>query len=92
MEAKNNQVSEEDIAAVMKMLEDFGNSEEGRFKVVTSDEMEAGESKKQYHLGRCDVGSPWAKGTPFDVLEEGQIEDVTEVHKGIRHAGNAGCE
>lgn len=24
---------------------------------------------KQYHHGRCDVGSPWAKGESFDVLE-----------------------
>ena len=25
---------------------------------------------RRYHHGRCDVGSPWACGTAFDVLEE----------------------
>ena len=24
---------------------------------------------RQYHHGRCDIGSPWACGTAFDVLE-----------------------
>ena len=25
---------------------------------------------RQYHHGRCDVGSPWACGTAFDVLDD----------------------
>ena len=25
---------------------------------------------RSYHHGRCDVGSPWARGEAFDVLEE----------------------
>lgn len=25
---------------------------------------------RQYHHGRCDIGSPWAKGEAFDVLED----------------------
>ncbi len=28
-----------------------------------------GEVKETYHHGRCDVGSPWARGCSFDVLE-----------------------
>ena len=24
---------------------------------------------RRYHHGRCDIGSPWAKGEAFDVLE-----------------------
>ena len=50
-----------------------------------SDTMEEGTAKKQYHYGRCDVGSPWAKGQAFDVIEdnkEGLIEDVTDFNKG----------
>lgn len=63
-------IAEEDIDAVLKMLEDFGKSDESRFKVVMSDQMEQGKSEKQYHLGRCDIGSPWAKGKVFDVLPD----------------------
>lgn len=63
------EVKEEDIDAVLKLLENFGNSEESRFKVEASDELEAGSAQKQYHHGRCDIGSPWARGTAFDVLE-----------------------
>lgn len=42
-----------------------GTMEKGvsRLKVQTSEELEAGQMVKQYHHGRCDVGSPWAKGT-----------------------------
>ena len=67
---KTNDIAEEDIDAVLKMLEDFGKSEESRVKVVMSDQMEQGKSEKQYHLGRCDIGSPWAKGKAFDVLPD----------------------
>lgn len=67
---KPEEVAKEDLDAVLAMLEKFGNSEESRFKIVMSDQMEEGKSKKQYHLGRCDVGSPWAKGQAFDVLED----------------------
>ena len=67
---ENEEIAKEDVDAVLAMLENFGKSEESRFKVVMSDEMEQGESKKQYHLGRCDVGSPWAKGQAFDVLPD----------------------
>lgn len=67
---KTDDIAEEDIDAVLKMLEDFGNSDESRFKVVMSDQIEQGKSEKQYHLGRCDIGSPWAKGKAFDVLPD----------------------
>lgn len=63
-------VAKEDIDAVLEMLENFGKSGESRFKVVMSDEIGQGKSEKKYHLGRCDVGSPWAKGQAFDVLPD----------------------
>lgn len=68
----NEDVAKEDVDAVLEMLENFGKSEESRFKIVMSDEIEQGKSEKQYHLGRCDVGSPWAKGQAFDVLPDAQ--------------------
>ena len=63
----NQEVSDENVENVLKMLEEFGDSNEGRLKVRTGEEVESGEMKRQYHYGRCDVGSPFAKGTPFDV-------------------------
>ena len=62
-------VSEEDVEKVLRMLEEFGSSNEGRLKVRTGNDVEEGQMKRQYHYGRCDVGSPFAKGTPFDVDE-----------------------
>lgn len=67
---EKDDIAKEDIDAVLEMLENFGKSGESRFKVVMSDELEQGKSEKQYHLGRCDVGSPWAKGQAFDVLPD----------------------
>ncbi len=81
-EYQDQEISEEDISAVLDMLENFGKSQESRFKVVMSDTVEEGQAKKQYHYGRCDVGSPWAKGQAFDVLEDERdciIEDVTDL-------------
>ena len=34
-----------------------------RLSVRFSDEQEAGTKVETHHHGRCDVGSPWAKGT-----------------------------
>lgn len=59
-----------DIENMIKLLDGFAQSEESRLKVMISDELEQGETRKQYHHGRCDIGSPWAKGLSFDVLED----------------------
>ncbi|MGN0132569.1 MAG: hypothetical protein ACI4AA_09020 [Lachnospiraceae bacterium] len=73
---KQEEVSEEDIENMLAILEKFGNSDVSRLNVAVSDEVSAGKSAKVSHHGRCDVGSPWAKGDAFDVLED---------------PGNAGC-
>lgn len=52
-----------DLDEVVKRLDSFAASNEGRLKVTVSEEVPEGEIDKKYHLGRCDVGSPWAKGT-----------------------------
>lgn len=64
------QTSERDIENVLKILDGFCESGEGRMKLEMSEEMESGEVEQLYHHGRCDIGSPWACGTPFDVLED----------------------
>ena len=64
------QINEIDIENMLKLLDGFAQSEESRLKVTTSKDLQQGESRKQYHHGRCDIGSPWAKGLAFDVLED----------------------
>jgi hypothetical protein len=45
------------------MIDGKMNSGVSRLKVGFSEELESGEKKEAYHLGRCDVGSPWATGS-----------------------------
>lgn len=63
------EVSEEDVLKIMDVLERFSETETSRMKIQVSEEIEEGSVDRQYHHGRCDVGSPWAKGEWFDVLE-----------------------
>ncbi len=63
---------DKEIDDIVAMLDSFAMSEAGRMKVKTSDDLTVGEVKREYHLGRCDIGSPWACGTAFDVLEDDQ--------------------
>ena len=55
--------NEKEIEDLIKMID--GKMEEGvgRLKVNFTEGQDAGTVKEQHHLGRCDVGSPWAKGT-----------------------------
>lgn len=66
--------SEEDIIA---MLDKLTKNEVSRIKINVEDNSEESASSdattspvNEYHHGRCDVGSPWAKGCAFDVLED----------------------
>ena len=54
-----------DIMNVMQILDDFADSETGRLKLKVAKDPTA-KTETVYHHGRCDVGSPWANGTPFD--------------------------
>lgn len=58
----------QNIEDIITLLDHYAASGGSRMKlnVVEGD----GEViSRQYHHGRCDVGSPWAKGESFDVLE-----------------------
>ena len=57
----NQDVSEEDIENVLNILENFGDSQEGRLKVSVSDEIEQATAKKSTYYGRCDVGQGGCK-------------------------------
>lgn len=63
----------DDFIAIIDGQMDKGVS---RLKVFSSEEMEAGVVQEKYHHGRCDVGSPWAKGTVknFDTIDNGGCE------------------
>ena len=65
MEEKN---MEQDINALIALLDNYTEAGGSRMKVdVVEGEGEV--ISRRYHHGRCDVGSPWACGTAFDVLE-----------------------
>ena len=66
-----NNTSEKDIDNLLNILDNFCEAGESRMKLEVSEELSSGDTKHAYHHGRCDIGSPWAKGTAFDVLEDG---------------------
>ena len=60
---KTTEDSANDINDIINMIDGKINDGVGRLKVFIDDSQAAGTVKEQYHHGRCDVGSPWAKGT-----------------------------
>lgn len=58
------------LEQVIAMLDSFAASDADRMKISVSDQYAQGEVKRQYHHGRCDIGSPFARGCAFDVLED----------------------
>lgn len=52
-----------EIDDLINMIDSKMNSGVSRLKVGFSEEVEEGQKKEAYHLGRCDVGSPWATGS-----------------------------
>ena len=76
LEARKKKLEEKEIEDIINMLDSKTEGGVSRIKVNVSDEQQEGTVSTQYHHGRCDVGSPWAKGQAFDVLED---------------AKNAGC-
>ena len=61
---------EKDIDNLLEILDHFSAAGERRMKLDMSDDMDSGEVKRAYHLGCCDIGSPWARGEAFDVLDD----------------------
>ena len=65
-------MTEEELIAAIEAQMDKGV---GRLKVSFTEELPEGEAKEAYHHGRCDIGSPWAKGTSFDCDTIEETED-----------------
>lgn len=49
-----------DVRNIIELLDNFAAGREGRMKLVMAEDMENATTTKQYHHGRCDVGSPFA--------------------------------
>lgn len=62
----------DEINDVIELINASMNSGISRLSVNASDKVESGESVAMYHHGRCDIGSPWAKGTVTncDMIDE----------------------
>lgn len=63
LEAKKQHQQEQEIDDIIRMLDSKMENGVSRIKVNVSDEQQEGTVNTQYHHGRCDVGSPWSKGT-----------------------------
>lgn len=64
------QRQEKEIEDMVRLLDGFASSGDSRLKIKMSDELEEGQTKRDYHHGRCDIGSPWACGNAFDAQTE----------------------
>lgn len=57
-------VNYEDVENIIQLLDNkMGDSGINRINLHVEDTVAAGEVAEVYHHGRCDVGSPWARGT-----------------------------
>ena len=67
-----------DVDELIKMIDGKMESGVSRLSVGFSEQQAQNTVKEQYHLGRCDVGSPWAKGTVSncDAVDQ-PLEDPT---------------
>lgn len=54
---------ENNIDEIIKMLDQKTTQEVSRIKVIFDEKQLENDTKQEYHHGRCDIGSPWAKGT-----------------------------
>jgi len=52
-----------EIDDYLNIVEAQMNKGVSRLKVTATESIEDGDVKEIHHHGRCDVGSPWAKGT-----------------------------
>ena len=53
----------QDIVNIIELLDEKMSSGVSRLHIDVEDEVREGNVQEKYHLGRCDVGSPYANGT-----------------------------
>lgn len=52
-----------DVNELVEMIDGKMSSGVSRLTIGFSEDLHSGVKKESYHHGRCDVGSPWARGT-----------------------------
>ena len=52
-----------EVDELIDMIDQKMSSGVSRLSVGFSEDLQTGVKREAYHHGRCDVGSPWAKGT-----------------------------
>lgn len=73
IEGSNKAYMEADASSVddiIRLLDNYAESGGSRMKLQVT-EGDGSVISRKYHHGRCDVGSPWANGQAFDVLDCG---------------------
>ncbi len=63
-------MKEQDINNIIDMLDGMTDKDISRMKIQSSDKLEEGKVEEVYHHGRCDVGSPFARGCDYDILPD----------------------
>ena len=64
----------EQIEELIAMIDNKMSNGVSRLSVGFSEDLQTGVKREAYHHGRCDVGSPWAKGT----ISNCDVTDRTE--------------
>ena len=69
VELKIDNIDEMTPEIMAQLIDSFMEKGSSRLKIKESEQLEPGQLLKEYHHGRCDINSPWAKGQAFDVIE-----------------------
>ena len=67
-DGRSRSAEAQSVEDIIQILDGYTQSGGSRMKLKVV-ESEGEVLSRQYHHGRCDIGSPWAKGEAFDVLE-----------------------
>ena len=70
-DGRSRSAEAQNVEDIISLLDNYTAAGGSRLKLKVI-EGDGAVISRQYHHGRCDVGSPWARGTAFDVLEEEQ--------------------
>ena len=63
-----------EVDELIEMIDNKMSNGVSRLSVGFSEDLQTGVKREAYHHGRCDVGSPWAKGT----ISNCDVKDRTE--------------
>ncbi len=63
-----------EVDELIEMIDNKMSNGVSRLSVGFSEDLQTGVKREAYHHGRCDVGSPWAKGT----ISNCDVTDRTE--------------